>query len=41
MVTKGALSNVLSICSSAETSDGMIVDIAAVKEQIQQCFESR
>ncbi len=39
MVTKGALSNVLSVCSSAETSDGIIVDIAAVKEQILQCFE--
>ncbi len=39
MVTKGALQNVLAVCSSAETSDGKIVDIATVKEQIQQCFE--
>jgi Mg2+-importing ATPase len=39
MVTKGALSNVLSVCSSAETSDGLIVDMATVNEQIQQCFE--
>src|SRR5450759_1003811 len=28
MVTKGALSNVLSVCSSAQTSDGKIVNIA-------------
>jgi Mg2+-importing ATPase len=41
MVTKGALTNVLSICSSAQTSDGMIVDIATVKEQIQQAFEKQ
>jgi Mg2+-importing ATPase len=39
MVTKGALSNVLAVCSTSETSDGMIVDIATVKERIQQCFE--
>jgi Mg2+-importing ATPase len=41
MVTKGALSNVLSVCSSAQTSDGKIVNIAAVKEQIQQAFEKQ
>ncbi|MCX9009571.1 MAG: magnesium-translocating P-type ATPase [Candidatus Methanoperedens sp.] len=41
MVTKGALQNVLAVCSSAETSDEMIVDIATVKEQIQQCFEKQ
>jgi Mg2+-importing ATPase len=39
MVTKGALSNILSVCSSAEIYDGVIVDIAAVKDQIQQRFE--
>jgi Mg2+-importing ATPase len=39
MVTKGALTNVLSVCSSAETSHGTIVDIATVKEQILNCFE--
>lgn len=39
MVTKGALLNVLAVCSSAETLDGMIVDIAAVQEQIQQHFQ--
>jgi len=41
MVTKGALTNVLSVCSSAQTSDGMIVDIATMKEQIQQAFEKQ
>jgi P-type Mg2+ transporter len=40
MVTKGALTNVLSVCSSAETSDGTIVDIATVKEHILNCFET-
>ncbi len=39
MVTKGALPNVLAVCSSAETLDEMIVDIAAVREQIQQYFQ--
>ncbi len=41
MVTKGALQNVLAVCSSAETSDRIIVDIVTVKEQIQQCFEKQ
>jgi Mg2+-importing ATPase len=36
MVTKGALSNVLTICSSAEIPGGTIVDIASLAEQIQQ-----
>jgi Mg2+-importing ATPase len=40
MVTKGALQNVLAVCSSAETSDEKIVNIATVKEQIHQCFET-
>ena len=39
MVTKGALSNVLAVCSSAEIAEGRIVDIATVKEQVQQHFE--
>lgn len=38
MVTKGALKNVLAVCSSAETSSGA-VDIAAVREQILHRFE--
>jgi len=39
MITKGALSNVLSTCSFAETHLG-IVDINKVKEQILQRFEN-
>ena len=39
MVTKGALLNVLAVCSSAETGEGTIVDIAAVRDRIQQHFE--
>jgi Mg2+-importing ATPase len=39
MVTKGALANVLAVCSAAETGAGTIVDIAAVRDRIQQCFE--
>ncbi len=38
MVMKGALTNVLAVCSSAETSAGA-VDIAAVREQILHRFE--
>jgi Mg2+-importing ATPase len=39
MVTKGALANVLAVCSTAETAEGIIVDIAAERERIQQHFE--
>jgi Mg2+-importing ATPase len=39
MLTKGALSNVLAVCSSAEIAEGRIADIVTVKEQIQQHFE--
>jgi Mg2+-importing ATPase len=39
MVTKGALSNVLAVCSSAEIAEGKIVDIVTVKERVQQHFE--
>jgi Mg2+-importing ATPase len=39
MVTKGALSNVLAVCSSAEIAEGRIVDIDTVKEQVRQHFE--
>jgi len=37
MITKGALRNVLEVCSSAQTSDG-IVALDSVKENIQQIF---
>lgn len=39
MVTKGALPNVLEICSRAEMSDGKIVDIAPMRSFIKKRFE--
>lgn len=39
MVTKGALQNVLAVCSVAETEAGTLVDIAVVRDRIQQHFE--
>ena len=39
MVTKGALQNVLDACSKAENGAAAAVDIALVREQIQQHFE--
>ncbi len=39
MVTKGALPNVLAVCSAAETGAGKIIEIAAVRDRIQQHFE--
>ncbi|MGC8880242.1 MAG: magnesium-translocating P-type ATPase, partial [Anaerolineae bacterium] len=38
MVTKGALPNVLAVCSSAETAEEATVDIAAVQNRIQEHF---
>jgi Mg2+-importing ATPase len=38
MVTKGAMKNVLDICSSVETNDGKVVDIATKLDQIQKHF---
>jgi Mg2+-importing ATPase len=39
MITKGALLNVLAVCSSAETAPGTIVDIAVVQDRIQHHFQ--
>jgi P-type Mg2+ transporter len=39
MITKGALMNVLDVCSSVEMGDGTIVGIASQQEQIQKHFE--
>ncbi|MGC1389540.1 MAG: magnesium-translocating P-type ATPase [Bacteroidales bacterium] len=39
MVTKGALTNILEVCSSAETKEGNIVDLGSVKDKIQKHFE--
>ena len=38
MVTKGALRNILDVCSSAETSTGQIVNIASVRDDIERHF---
>jgi Mg2+-importing ATPase len=39
MVSKGALQNILEVCTSAENRDGKVVDIATVRDQIQKHFE--
>ncbi|HTY24947.1 MAG TPA: magnesium-translocating P-type ATPase [Desulfomonilaceae bacterium] len=39
MVTKGALRNVLEVCSSAQAADGEVVAIASVQERIEKHFE--
>jgi len=39
MVTKGALGNILEVCSSAEVVDGSIVEISEVRSELQQKFE--
>jgi Mg2+-importing ATPase len=39
MVTKGALNDVLAVCSTAEDGTGAVVDIALVREGIRQRFE--
>ncbi len=40
MITKGALPNVLEVCSSAETSGGVISDIASTREEIKHRYEA-
>jgi Mg2+-importing ATPase len=39
LVTKGALKNVLDVCSSVEMSGGAVVDINTVRNLVQQRFE--
>ncbi|HEY6884965.1 MAG TPA: HAD-IC family P-type ATPase, partial [Nitrososphaeraceae archaeon] len=39
IITKGALYNILEVCSYAETTDGKIVNISVVKQKIQSRFE--
>ncbi len=38
MITKGALANVLAVCTTAETGQGEIVDLATVQEEIRKNF---
>ena len=40
MVTKGALANILEVCTSAETGDGKIVGITSLQDRIQEHFAS-
>ena len=40
MITKGALPNVLAICSSVETPQGPVVGLDPMREQIQERFEA-
>ncbi|MBI3812126.1 MAG: HAD-IC family P-type ATPase, partial [Nitrospirae bacterium] len=40
MITKGALHNILDVCSSVEVSEGSVVDIAPLREPIRQRFEA-
>lgn len=39
LISKGALNNIIEVCTSAENADGTIVPIASVKDKIQKCFE--
>jgi P-type Mg2+ transporter len=39
MVSKGALTNIIDICTTVENDDGSIVDISTVRDQIQKHFE--
>src|SRR3569833_2290993 len=39
-ITKGALNNILEVCSKAENAHGKIVDMASYKEKIARQYES-
>ena len=39
MITKGALTNILEVCTSVETKEGNTVEIASMMDQIQKHFE--
>ena len=39
MVTKGALSNILDVCSTVETKESTVVDINPMRKQIEKNFE--
>jgi Mg2+-importing ATPase len=40
IVTKGALRQVLDVCSTAQAPEGAIVDLATVRDQLQRRFEA-
>ena len=39
MVTKGALDNILEVCSYAEIEDGEVVELYKIKQKIQDRYE--
>jgi len=39
MLTKGALTNILEVCSSVETKDGKTVELSSMKDSIQKHYE--
>ena len=39
LVTKGALRNILAVCTSADVGGGRVVEIAAVQEKVERHFE--
>ena len=39
LITKGALTNILAICNSAELSDGILIDIKEAQQEIIQRYE--
>jgi Mg2+-importing ATPase len=40
MITKGAVPNVLSVCSAAETGDGATIDVKEIEAQIQELVKT-
>lgn len=40
IITKGAFSNILDVCTSVESSDGKVVEIDSVKDGLQERFEN-
>ena len=40
MVTKGAVANVLSVCTAAETADGAIIDLKDIEAQVHDLVKT-
>ncbi|HTN43629.1 MAG TPA: magnesium-translocating P-type ATPase, partial [Nitrospiria bacterium] len=40
MITKGALPNILAVCSSVEVSGGAVAELAALQDQIRERFDA-
>ena len=39
VITKGAISNILDICTTVEMAENQVIDIAPIRQQIQQKYE--